>query len=708
MEPDHPTTFRSGERLFAVLLLCGLTAFALWGIAGGWRNRSLPGNAFRQTQTAITALFVQREHNFSLAYPTPVLGKPWSVPFEFPLYQWTVAVVSDTTGLGLIKCGRLVSAVCFFLGLPALWLLLGRMGLPWVRRAVAMGMVLTCPLLIFYARAFLIETMALMFALWFLAAFVAAVEKRSIGWLVVANVAGIGAGLVKVTTFMVYLVPAAAWALWWLWREWRGADKAGGGRREWRGLARLVGWVAAATALPFAATYGWIVFSDRTKALSPGARGLVSSTLHAYNFGTWANRTDPAIWAAHWRTFSVEVVPVATMAALAVVALLRCRGRALWWMLGCLALCALAPVTFPVLYAWHEYYFTAVAVLPMAAAGIALGTLLDDTERRWRAWVAIVAVIGMQIHAYATTFRPQQLEEPRGSSDLAESLRYTTEKDDVLIIAGEDWNSITPFYAQRRALMLRRDMERDLPYVEESFANLAGERVAALVLRGAQRENRQLLEMVADRFGIDPNPVFRWRDGLVYVQGARVGAVLARLAQMGLPEIDVVRAANPAVPAETVVWEAEYMTERQKMAFLPMGSPPLRYLSQFGVGPGQLDGRAYTGTHPTTRIWFAAAVGRRDVTVEFVIAPNAYTDVRREDATDGVEFVVAAARGDAGRRVLFSRLLNPFDEPADRGWQKETVKVELEAGEALVLETLPGPEGNLNRDWCGWGRVEIR
>ena len=203
MEPDHPTTFRSGERLFAVLLLCGLTAFALWGIAGGWRNRSLPGNAFRQTQTAITALFVQREHNFSLAYPTPVLGKPWSVPFEFPLYQWTVAVVSDTTGLGLIKCGRLVSAVCFFLGLPALWLLLGRMGLPWVRRAVAMGMVLTCPLLIFYARAFLIETMALMFALWFLAAFVAAVEKRSIGWLVVANVAGMGAGLVTVTTFRV-------------------------------------------------------------------------------------------------------------------------------------------------------------------------------------------------------------------------------------------------------------------------------------------------------------------------------------------------------------------------------------------------------------------------------------------------------------------------------------------------------------------------
>ena len=91
-------------QFFAVLLLCGLTAFAVWGIAGGWRNRSLPGNAFRQTQTAITALFVQREHDFALAYPTPVLGKPWSVPFEFPLYQWTVAVVSASAEVQRQRC----------------------------------------------------------------------------------------------------------------------------------------------------------------------------------------------------------------------------------------------------------------------------------------------------------------------------------------------------------------------------------------------------------------------------------------------------------------------------------------------------------------------------------------------------------------------------------------------------------------------------
>ena len=708
MKPDFPTNGCRGERLFAVLLLCALAAFALWGIASGWRNRSLPGNTFRQTQTAITAMAVQREHNFSLAYPTPVLGKPWSVPFEFPLYQWTVAVVSDTTGLGLIKCGRLVSAVCFFLGLPALWLLLGRMGLPWLRRVVVMGMVLTCPLLVFYARAFLIETMALMFALWFLQAFVAAVEKRSLGWLVVANVAGVGAGLVKVTTFMVYLAPAAAWALWWLWREWRQPAAVGPGRRDWHGLARLSGWIAAATAVPFGATCAWIEFSDRTKALNPGARQLVSSNLHGYNFGTWANRTDPAIWAAHWRTLSVEILPVATLVVVAVLLFLHCRGRGLRWAAGCLAVFVLAPVVFPVLYAWHEYYFTATAVLAMVAAGLALCGLFDGGQPRWRVWAVIVVVIGIQIHGYVTFHRPRQLEEPRGSSDLAEALRYTTERDDVLIIAGEDWGSITPFYAQRRALMLRRDQERTWPYVEESFANLGDERVAALILRGSQRENRQLLAKAVEYFGIDPNPAYRWRDALVYVPCDRVGVVQTKLTQMALEEIEPLRGTDPAASGETVVWDAEHMTEKQKQSFAPMGLQPLRFLSRFGVGAGQCDDRAYTGAHPVTRIWFQAPAGRHEVIVEFIMLSGAYDGLQREKATDGVEFVVAAARGNEGRRVIFSRLLNPFDEPADRGWQREKVQVELAPGEELVLETLPGPAGSPNRDWCGWGRLKIR
>src|ERR1041384_4935062 len=147
------------ELRFAVGLFAALLAFHMWGVSAGISQQTLPGNEFRQTQTAISALFIQRENNFSLAYPTPVLGKPWSIPFEFPLYQWSVVVVSNTLKVPLQVAARLASALCFYLALPALWLLLKRVEVKTVARWVVLCLVVSCPLYIFYSRAFLIETM---------------------------------------------------------------------------------------------------------------------------------------------------------------------------------------------------------------------------------------------------------------------------------------------------------------------------------------------------------------------------------------------------------------------------------------------------------------------------------------------------------------------------------------------------------------------
>ena len=224
--PNHgqlsPPPADRRETVIAVTLFVALLGFSLWGVGVGWRSMNLPGCEFRQTQTAVSAFFIQKEHNFSLAYPTPVLGKPWSIPMEFPLYQWTVVGVSNTTGMALTQAGRAVSAVCFYLGLPAVYLLLARLGLGRSRRLLALGFILCCPLYVFYARAFLIETMATMFGVWFMLAYVRAVDQRSVGWLLLAIFTGVGCGLVKVTTYMFFLFPAFIWTLrvmsyhtWW-------------------------------------------------------------------------------------------------------------------------------------------------------------------------------------------------------------------------------------------------------------------------------------------------------------------------------------------------------------------------------------------------------------------------------------------------------------------------------------------------------------
>src|SRR6478735_8608477 len=190
MESVGPRKHASSEaRLaFAVFALC--LAFHFWGVRVGWESRNLPGNEFRQAQTALSAYWIKAENNFSPAYPTPVLGKPWSIPMEFPLYQWTVVVTGKVTGWGLTKAGRAVSIACFYLCLPAVFLLLARWRVACGHRWLVLAMIVTCPLYIYYGRAFLIETMALMFGLWFWVGFERAVVERSRLWFAIAVVAG--------------------------------------------------------------------------------------------------------------------------------------------------------------------------------------------------------------------------------------------------------------------------------------------------------------------------------------------------------------------------------------------------------------------------------------------------------------------------------------------------------------------------------------
>jgi hypothetical protein len=233
LSPDEtapaPTRLESN---LALALFVFAALFHGWGMTVGWQSKNLPGVEFRQAQTAISAHYIQQDDDFSLAYPTPVLGRPWSIPMEFPLYQWTTVGVSNVTGLPLVKAGRVVSMTCFYLTLPAVFLVLGRWQVAPGRRWLVLALVASCPFYIFYGRAFLIETMALMFAVWFWVGAERAVAQRQAGWVVVAGLAGMGAGLVKVTTWMVYLLPVGAGMLGRLWQ----------GRRDgrWRPIYR--GW----------------------------------------------------------------------------------------------------------------------------------------------------------------------------------------------------------------------------------------------------------------------------------------------------------------------------------------------------------------------------------------------------------------------------------------------------------------------------------
>ena len=706
MKPDlaGDKTSRS-EPVFAVLLFCGLLAFHGWAATVGWKNLNLPGVEFRQAQTAISAFFIQRDHDFSLTYPTPVLGKPWSVPMEFPLYQWTVVWLSDSTGLELTKAGRTVNLACFYLALPALFLLLGRIGLAWPGRLVALSFVLSCPLYIFYGRAFLIETMALMFAVWFLFGYLKAIELRRPGWIVFASLAGSAAGLVKVTTFLFILLPAAAWTVAGLWKQRPGA--AGG---SWRAMLVSAGWALGTVALPCVASCWWVRFADATKAQNPMADFLGSGNMTGFNFGSNATRFSAEIWRLHLAIVFRQIATGWTLAGAGVLAL--CFTRRRWAWIGLLLGCFFAvQLIFPLLYAWHEYYYVANAFMLLVAIGLVACGVLESRLSRVLGWGLILVLHAVQVRTFLREDFPLQRAESNGGSPMTQALRVTTEPDDVLIIAGSDWGSIIPYGSQRRALMIRSGVERDSAHLTEAFARLHGESVGALILLGEQQRYQELLERSVRELDIDPRPVFTYQDTTVYYH--------RRLRLVAIPIVKTVPdgqylqlTAESGPDAHTLLGREVKLAElplSHQRQFAGMSPIPYQYFSTFGVHRLLFEGRDLLSAHPDTRLWFNASPGRHGIMIEIELMPAAYDEsVPFGDRSDGVDVIISTEGPDRVRRPVFSRWLNPRDQPGDRGLQTIEQPFDLGAGEAVVVEVDSGPQHYSSRDWALLGRIEIK
>jgi hypothetical protein len=139
-----------------------------------------------------------------------------------------------------------------------------------------------------------------------------------------------------------------------------------------------------------------------------------------------------------------------------------------------------------------------------------------------------------------------------------------------------------------------------------------------------------------------------------------------------------------------------------------MHPAPWKFYTTFGADPFELEGVKYLSAHPDSKFWFKAVSGARRMSVELVMLPAAYAEsVKWGDRSDGVEIKVSACNADGTVLRLWSRYLNPRDNPADRGLQRIELAFTLMFGADIELEILPGPAGNGARDWTALGAVRI-
>lgn len=487
------------ELWLGCFLLAASLALHVWlTFTVGFHNQGLLGHEFRQTQTAISTYWMQKE-GVRIDYPTPILGEPWSVPMEFPLYQSAVVGVSNATGMPLVESARLVSAMCFYLMLPGAWLALGLVRITAGRKAIILALILTSPIYIFYSRAFLIEAMGLATAVWWFAAFIQTIRRRSWGWLVATNLFGVASGLGKVTTFAVFLVPGAFLGLWWIWETWRRENE------PLRPVAKLCVWGAGTVALPLGAAFWWVRFADAIKAKNPTAEFLLSKNLVDFNFGTLALRFSPEFWTKLWEHWIPHIVALPALVFVVLFGLLPGSGQRRN-ALAAFFLFLVPILVFSNLYYIHDYYFYANALFLLVAVGFALIQVLDAPFfPRWVRAAIVLLVIGLQLHGYQRTyFQDQRLGFP-GGSDLSKAIRQIVPEDGVVVIYGDDWSSITPYYSQRKALMIRagRGREFDVEVLKDSLSRFTGSSPAVLVLTGKARLESSVFEKVAPILRMD-------------------------------------------------------------------------------------------------------------------------------------------------------------------------------------------------------------
>jgi hypothetical protein len=393
----------------------------------------LESHAYRQTQTAYTAVLYAQDGIDFLRPPLPVLGPPGVVPLEFPLFQ---AIGSFLIQVGLAPDAAMRTiGLASFLASGYLVYLLGRRFVGERGGLIALAAFLFNPHSILYGRTSLIEYMATAFGLLFLVFILRWMDRgRPIDW-IVALAGAAGVLLVKITTGPILLLPALALI-------------ARSGRPGYR-LPSL--WILFAVAGVIG--LAWSQYADAVRSANPATAFLAARNSFEWFFGTLEQRLDLPSW-------RVPVVALLTLTGFGIVvwgwlaARFAAHHEQRWFLVATLLVVGVTPLLLFNLYAVHDYYYAALA--PFIALAVAMGTEQLVRQPRTKntrrlgvalagAWVAtMIGAAGSWTLIYGTP-----AEEERVFAAAA-FIADNSEPDDWIVIEGFGWNSTFLYYARRQ------------------------------------------------------------------------------------------------------------------------------------------------------------------------------------------------------------------------------------------------------------------
>lgn len=457
--------------LAALLLGLGLLAMR-------WRLPLLGMHSFRQTYTAITSYWLMKGSPW-FAYETPVLGAPWSIPFEFPFYQLIVAGLAEWSGLPLDSIGRLVSYLFVVLTIIPVRMLAHAWKLDDSSIRVFAILLLTSPIYLFWGTAFLMETSVVFFCFWFLAE--VELATRTSQWTAVALsiFCGTIGALGKISTFVPFACLAGLILLNDFVQRFR--------RHDTPLRAIMIG--SAILPIPLVMFEIWVRFADARKSKNPIASYLVSTlpATHLWYLGTWAQVFSRSLVHALFRavtdTLGLLGVPILIVSVVLAISWEIIDRRTGTIIAGALGAFLLPFVLFVNTHIVHNYYDVANAIFLICAQAIVI-TRVFSTGHRLAGWGLLTLILASQLLWFRLFFLPDiRNPKDRPMLEIAQAVNTKTDPEGVVVIYGQEWSPVIPYYARRRALMAPASVPDrvNLEGARHMLASQDGHRVEAVV-----------------------------------------------------------------------------------------------------------------------------------------------------------------------------------------------------------------------------------
>ncbi len=412
-----------------------------------WEQPILGMHGFRQTQTALSTYWLLNGgHWFS--YETPVIGAPWSIPFEFPFYQWCVALTKTLTQLPLDFTGRLVNLLFLFLTLLACYSLFQELELKKTLFPIFAILLLSSPLYMFWSSTFMIESCALFFAVSFLFFLQKYLHKPSVWNFTATTLLAVLGIVIKVTTFTTFAYLGIILIILNIISNWR---KVFNSKLLFSKYLPITFIFLAA----FAAISLWANFADDLKEQNLIGQYLTSKALQNWHFGNLETRFSEKLWLeiVFGRSLN-QAIGFGSLIFFLAGLLLFCDKKTVFASLIALSAYITTFLLFPILHIRHNYYQYANSIfIIFAAAAIIAGLQKDRIKTLILLVIVCLQFVGFYHSEYYKELFIKELKNHR-TLKVAHVIREKTPEESAILVLGVGWSSEVAYYSQRRAITL--------------------------------------------------------------------------------------------------------------------------------------------------------------------------------------------------------------------------------------------------------------